>query len=436
MDDAVESALESQPVPSTYEAPNFELEQQRLAVEHSLSALLQFSLLATRQVASTGARFSAEIRAALNQIAADAPAGTRLAGVGDLPIADAIVRVRGVLNGINSVLQLTDESRRTQLFAAQLNVRDVANVSRTVLGLAEGIVAMTSLIGSGVAQLRGNAPLAAQLLRLGTGTVVQRISWAANLAQVIHGFSVLLDNRATESDRVQGVFDVAMGSAGLTGAAATLGVETLRGLAGPLSAGIVVTAGEIVYLRNLIRGMEEGMATAGIVQSFDIVEYEAGVVAHSANELAQAIAYASTAAQDTQSGGAPGELAGAAQREVNLRRRRLRETMFRAIERVTQRQPDFAILFQPASWPRVSQPFQALYASLQQAHTSDDLLMVASTYLARARALFRHLTEAIVRTLQDTDRSRAGGVLPSVLGGLHDERRGQGGRTDTLWSEP
>jgi hypothetical protein len=251
--------------------------------------------------------------------------------------------------------------------------------------------------------------------------VVRRIGWVASLAQTVHGLSVLfMDDDATENERLQAVFDVAMGSAGLVGAAATLGVEALVGVAGPLTAGIVITAGEIAFLRDQIRGMERGMATGGIRSSFEVVEYEASGIAHAANELAEAITYAE---------GATGELASAGQREVNFRGTRLREWLERSIDRVTRRQPEFAILFQPASWQHVSEPFEALRDDLARARTPTELLQVASAYLEAARDLFRHLERTIARTLISADRSREGGVLPHILGGLHsglEERAAEG----------
>ena len=422
MDETVLAELEARPTPVGYEAPEFELEQQRLAVESALAALARYGLLTSRLGASVAARFNTEISDTLNQIAARAPEGSRLAGVANMPIPEAILHTRGVLNGINAILQVSDRTRRNQLLASEFNVRDAADVSRVLLGLAEGLVATTCLIGSAVARLLGHAETASNLFRMGAGQVVRRIGWIAALAQTVHGIAVLLDDSATESERLQAVFDAAMGSAGLTGAAAGLGVEALAGLAGPLSAGILVTTVEIAFLRDAIRGMEEGMATGGIRQSFDIVEYEAGWVARQANELAEAMSYAREPRQGEATTGRPGELSAAANREVQFRSRRLREGLASSIERVTQRQPDLALLFQPASWEEVRRPFVALRAALREANTPDALLRVASAYLEAARDLFRNLARAVARTLRDIDRQRAGGALPHILGGLHEGR--------------
>lgn len=440
MDDAVSAELESRPTPVAYEAPEIELEQQRQAVSDSLAALGQFALLASRLGTSTASRFGEETRAALSQIVSRAPAGSRLAGIASMPIPEAILHLRGVLNGFNAILAITHTDRRNQLLTTQLGVRGVAGASRVFLGLLEGLVATTCVVGSGLACLLGKTELASSLFRLGASEFVRRIGWVASLAQTVHGISILLDDQATDSGRLQAVLDLAMGSAGLIGAArslrgpllARLGivgsrVPSLAGIAGPLSAGIVVTAGEVAYLRLLIRGMEEGMASAGIRQSFDVVEVEAGGVAHVANELAEAMSYSQEAAHGVPAASQPGELNVAADREVQSRSRRLREFLERAIDHVTQRQPEFAILFQPASWPHVSQPFEALRTSLQQATTPEALLAVASGYLEAARDLFRHLARTIARTLRDVDRSRSGGALPTVLGGLHDDRREQAG---------
>src|SRR5215207_4979964 len=423
MSESVEAELESRPTPVTYEAPEFELEQQRLAVENTLAALAQYGLLAARLGATTGARFSKEIEEALDQIAARAPEGSRLAGIAKMDIPGAILRARGVLNGINAVLQIADPDRRAKLLASEFNVRDVAAASRVLVGLTEGLVATTSLIGSHVARAIGKTAAASSLLKLGTSQFVRRIGWIASMAQTIHGIAVLLDEGVPESARLEAVLDVAMGTAGLTGAAAALGVKALAGVAGPLSAGIAITAGEVAYLRHLIRGMEGGMATGGIRESFDLVEYEAGGVARFANELAEAMSYAQENMQGPPVVGQPGELTEAANREVQFKSRQLREFLTRAIDRVTQRQPEFAILFQPASWAQVRQPFEALRPSLHQATTPDALLAVASAYLAAARELFRNLARTITLSLRDVDRSRAGDLLPSILGGLHETRQ-------------
>jgi hypothetical protein len=418
LDDHVEAALEAQPTPIVHEGPEFELERQRRTVEDALGALDLYGGLAARTAASTASRFGTEIRQALQQVAARAPEGSRLAGVANMPLPEAILHTRGVLNGINAILQVTDERRRAELFTAQWNVRDAAETSRVVLGLVEGLAATVALIGSAVARLRGNAVLASKLFGLGANTFVRRIGWIASLAQTVHGLAVLLDDRSTENERLQAVFDVAMGSAGLTGAVATLGVEALAGIAGPLTAGIVITAAEVTWLRSQNRGFEQGMATAGIRESFDLVEYEAGGVAFAANELAEAMRYAEGAARGPQPVGDPGELAAAAQRAVQLKTTGLREFLERAIERVTRRQSSLAILFQPASWEHVRAPFEALRPRLA-ARTPSDLAGVAAAYVAAARDLFRHFERTISRTLVGVDRSREGGVLPHILGGLH-----------------
>jgi hypothetical protein len=371
--------------------------------------------------ASTAARFTTEIRQALVGIAARAPESSRLAGVASMPIPEAILHIRGVLNGINSLLQITDPIRRNQLLAAHLNVRDVSEVTGVILGALEGLVATTCLIGSVLYRMLGQADTASRMFRLGASGIVRRIGWIASLAQTVHGLSILLDDRSTENQRLQAVLDVGLGSAGLTGAAASLGVEALAGIAGPLSAGIVVTAGEVAFLRSQIRGMEEGMTTGGIRAAFDVVEYETSVVSRSANELAKALAYSGEAVGGMPGG--PDENRAARERAVQVRATTLRQTLVRSIDRVSERQPDLGLLWQPAFWPQVWRPFANLRGDLGGARTARDLLGVANDFIEAARDLFRNFQRTIARTLLDVDRSRAGRRLPSLLGGLHSDRQ-------------
>jgi hypothetical protein len=249
---------------------------------------------------------------------------------------------------------------------------------------------------------------------------VRNLVWIGAFAQTVHGISVLIDEESTEGQRLQAVFDVAMGSAGLTGAAATLGVEALAGLSGPLTAGILIAAGEVRYLRSQIRGMERGMAGGGSMSGFDPIEYEAGGVAHRANELHEAIGYADeVGGQPTI--GRPGEMDAAVERRIAFRTRRLREFLERAIERVTQNQPEMAFLFQPANCGELRAPFVELEIDLENAESPEETLAVAAAYVEAARELFRHFERTLARTLIGVDETREGGVVPSLLGGLHSD---------------
>lgn len=409
----VEAEIEASPESNVYEAPEVELEQQRRAVADLLSTIDHF-LAVARPGTSAAVRMEPHIQEMLRSVA-QSTTNPRLTNIDRLPVRTGLLRLRGVLNAINSILILTDEQRRNELLNAEWNLRSTAARARFILGTIEGGVQLTSIIGGVIANMRGQSNLAGRLFRFGSGNTVRNLGWLAAAAQTIHGIAVLIDSESTEEERLQAVFDIAMGSAGLAGAAGRLlSIELLSSWSGPLSVGIAVTAAEVAYLRSQIRGMEQGGVTGGIRQSLNLIEYESSIVASSANNLHRAMEYAQSMPQPITQ-----ELQEGAQRQINFHVERLRSSLERGIRRVTIRQRSMPILFQPASWTHLSNPFLALQSSLDAARSPEQLLAVASAYLEAARDLFRHIERTIARTLLDIDRRRQGGVLPHILGGLH-----------------
>lgn len=372
--------------------------------------------------------------------------------------------LKGALSALDLILRVADDTKRKAMFASfarehleDVTSRDVAGDFVVVAQICESAMTVGGLTTYALMLNSGMEEEAASWLKWMTaqkpvtgayspaffrtnflaGDVallsLRSLSWVAAAAQVLYSIAVLLDENASDSDKLAAVWGLGFSGAGLAGAGFTgMGIEALAGVSGYLTVGLLVLGAATAAVRHVVREREQSEATHTTGAAFTQLEAAAATVVADINRLQEILAREQPISQraelasivvDARPGAGSGRpahrVAGAPTEQEYTALERASGQQAAVLRRTLVR-----VLSQSASSPASSGWFDAVRRQLAEASTPIEVRDAALAFLATVRDLFRHFERTVARRLRASDRKYMQDLdefSPGLLRGLHDE---------------
>jgi hypothetical protein len=188
-----------------------------------------------------------------------------------------LAALQGLLALADGWLTLTDEELQKELTHIHGVLPGVATYTELVKAIVEisgGAVTLTALLGAAVAKAAGESATAAAAMQV-AGEVGHLLGNVVAGIEIVHGIFVLLDPKATASQKERAAFGVAAG-----------GAWFLSG--GPASFAVVATYLELKLVAYLYWQGALGINTMFMREAFEYMQDHGGTMARAAERLARA----------------------------------------------------------------------------------------------------------------------------------------------------
>jgi hypothetical protein len=456
LDQGVAKRLDAQPDAQTFVAPEVEQEQMLESIAQAIHALeLTDGFQRLRNEATTVTRFTPESVRALKWLAGKAPKGSAMESDLKFPLAGGVYFLKGLLNGLDVALRVADPVKRQQLVNALavksgFKATDVASLATVFVQVYECSVAVVGwwtyrkLLRKGFeaealdwfrwvtarapilqAEVDAGKSTAGQMLRnnfliKGRDLLPLRtISWLSSGVQIASGILILLDSESTDSEKLAAELGVALGAAGIAGAAFTgLGKQAFKSVAGWATLYLQLLAWKGELERARLRESQIEAATDDVKAAFGLVQSGVGEIVRAANALDETLTFQ----REAHSGKVPSR---APRREVVAAAARRSESQARVLRRTL-----LGLLKPPKGDVPLkdAHAFDAALKHVTSADSPEEVLASAAQFLGVVRDQFRHPARTVARTLRAWDRQYDERSLFDdffgVEAGLHDNLKG------------
>lgn len=255
------------------------------AVANGQQTLAKVRALVTAYTRMQGGKMEAALKDSLAKLASEDP---KLTVIKDMPVAQALTHIGGLLSGVQAIWTLSSDDERLKEARKRGNI--ASNLTE-LLGATTGVLAGTasamSLIGGGIAVVAGNSALAGELIAIGSRSV-RVLGQVAAVFQLTYGLAVMLDPDSTGADRKAAMLHIGMGAGGTLSFLNTTGLLA-NSWGGPLTIATLVTALELKFVLGKVAGFEKGWFQWTIGQAYRNLEKPATELQDSASYLAIAL---------------------------------------------------------------------------------------------------------------------------------------------------